>query len=771
MRPYLAILKDSFREAIASRVLLVLLIVTTLVLLAIVPISLTDKHRSQFQMGDFPNPPALAAAISRQARAEGSSPGKQIVKFAKFPGRPTGDDDETSPGDQVLSQGMSRPWLLVAYLQSVLDEPEFYEPAAWKGLELSDETASLTKTSADDLSEEDIRRRNRLLLEAAYPQLISSDAAREVYLGYATYQTSFPLPISKDDALAWTLNFFTDYVLGVFGIMIAILVTASSIPRTYEAGAVDLLLSKPLSRSGVFLTNFLGGCAFILLITSYLIIGMWMIGGLRHGYWNQRFLLCIPLLLFLFAIYYSVSALIGVIWKNAIVSIFVTVAFWCFCFLMWMVKSGVETAVMDPQRLIRLVAVDDTLLATNQGFGGVNRQTKIWDEETQTWRPVLASTNAPAGRGGFTFSTASEPVYDARKNRLLTVDMAGDVIVATDDEPTTNRCLYIGDQRSDWNRMKWAYVPDDVMNVFVTLDGRYILVGATGIYEVSSTREVAKETGKDNAKAGENLLDQPPSNSFSTIGPGNWSPYSAISMNPRTAALAVLRGQNLTIYELDQDGHYHQQSSTKLESDNAQLIAFGDAAIGISFGDGHIDVHDAKTLKRRETYQPFEENRVVQLKASPDGRWLAAVFEHRRLWLYDGSNNTASEPNVENQGDVSAIAFMSEGGLAVATDFDHVRQYDPESLATQRVFHPSLETGPKIYWYLVRPIYSIFPKPGELGDVVTYLVTEKRTSSDSVQGSQPVVKQLNLWQPLLSNVAFLSVVLALACLYVHRKDF
>ncbi|MBT4867052.1 MAG: ABC transporter permease subunit, partial [Planctomycetaceae bacterium] len=603
-------------------------------------------------------------------------------------------------------------------------------------------------------------------------QLISSDTAREVYLGYATYQVSFPLPVSKDGALAWTLDFFTDYVLGVFGIMIAILVTASSIPRTYEAGAVDLLLSKPLSRSGVFLTNFVGGCAFILLITSYLIIGMWLIGGLRHGYWNQRFLLCIPLLLFLFAIYYSVSALIGVIWKNAIVSIFVTVAFWCFCFLMWMVKSGVETTIMDPQRLIRLVAVDDTLLATNQGFGfGANRQTKIWGEDTQTWRPVLAPSSAPAGRGGFTISTASAPVFDPHKKRLLIIDMAGDVIATADDETTTNRCLFVGDESGDWNRTMWAYVPDDVMNVFVTHDGRYILVGATGIYEVSSTREVAKQAKQIDAKEGVNDLNRPISNSFSAIGPDNWSPYGAVSMNSHTAALAVLRGQNLTIYELDQDGHYNQQSSTELEADNAQLIAFGDSAIGISFGDGHVAVHDAKTLKLRETYQPFEENRVVQLKAAPDGRWLAAVFEHRRLWLYDGSNNTASEPDVENQGDVSAIAFTSQGGLAVATNFDHVKQYDPESLATLRLFHPSLETGPRIYWYLVRPIYSIFPKPGELGDVVTYLVTEKRTSSDAAQGSQPVVKQLNIWQPLLSNVAFLSVVLALACLYVHRKDF
>jgi hypothetical protein len=762
MKPYLAILKDSFREAMASRVLLILLIVTTLALVAIVPISLTEKHRSQFQMGDFPNPPALAAAVRQQSQAEGSSPGKQIVKVRNL-SREINSDGEQAPHDnQILFEEMSRPRQIALIFNEVLDEAEFYEPAAWEGLELSDETASLTKTSAADLSEEDIRRRNRLLLEAAYPQLISSDAAREVYLGYATYQASFPLPVSKDDALAFTLDFFTDNVLGVFGIMIAILVTASSIPRTYEAGAVDLLLSKPLSRSGVFLTNFVGGCAFILLITSYLIVGMWMIGGLRHGYWNQRFLLCIPLLLFLFSIYYSVSALMGVIWKNAIVSIFVTVAFWCFCFGTRTVKTVVELTIMEPQRIIRLVAIDDTLVASNLDFRRGVKQ-NVWNEVTHSWQAILAPTTGRA------FATA--PVYDAHKKRLLIVDMAGDAIVATGNEPTTNRCLFVGDKPGDWNRKMWAYVPDDVMNVFVTLDGRYILVGATGVYEVSSTREVAEEATNVDEANGEVDQSQSQSNSFSTIGPDNWSPYSEVSLNSRTAALVVLRGQNLAIYELDQDGQYHQRSSIQLETDTAQLLAFGDAAIGVSFADGSIDVHDVNTLKLRETYQPFDENRVAQLKASPDGRWLAAVFEHRRLWLYDGSKDTALEPGVKRQGDVSAIAFTPQGGLAVATAFDHVNQYNLESFATERSFQPDLETGPWIYWYLVRPIYNVFPKPGELGDVVTYLVTEKRTTSNAGPGSQPITKQLNLWQPLFSNVAFLSVVLGLACLYVHRKDF
>ena len=43
MRAYLAVLKDSFREALASRVLWILLALTTLVLAAVAPIGLSER--------------------------------------------------------------------------------------------------------------------------------------------------------------------------------------------------------------------------------------------------------------------------------------------------------------------------------------------------------------------------------------------------------------------------------------------------------------------------------------------------------------------------------------------------------------------------------------------------------------------------------------------------------------------------------------------------------------------------------------------------------
>ena len=46
MRPYMAIVRDSFHEALASRVLWTLLILTTIALLALLPLGFTEEAGS-----------------------------------------------------------------------------------------------------------------------------------------------------------------------------------------------------------------------------------------------------------------------------------------------------------------------------------------------------------------------------------------------------------------------------------------------------------------------------------------------------------------------------------------------------------------------------------------------------------------------------------------------------------------------------------------------------------------------------------------------------
>ena len=72
MRPYLAILKDSFREAMVSRVLWVLLVLATLMLALILPISLTEDVAYLLQQGDLSDATALAQQI--KAEHDGARP-------------------------------------------------------------------------------------------------------------------------------------------------------------------------------------------------------------------------------------------------------------------------------------------------------------------------------------------------------------------------------------------------------------------------------------------------------------------------------------------------------------------------------------------------------------------------------------------------------------------------------------------------------------------------------------------------------------------------
>src|SRR5688572_300987 len=82
MLPYLAIIKDSFREAFVSRVLWILLVLSTLVLLLLAPLGLEEQSATELLEDDLLDAPALAARIESQGKADRQSPGRRIWTLA-----------------------------------------------------------------------------------------------------------------------------------------------------------------------------------------------------------------------------------------------------------------------------------------------------------------------------------------------------------------------------------------------------------------------------------------------------------------------------------------------------------------------------------------------------------------------------------------------------------------------------------------------------------------------------------------------------------------
>ena len=121
---------------------------------------------------------------------------------------------------------------------------------------------------------------------------------------------------------------FAEYIAGFFGVILALIFTASFIPGMLEKGNIEILVSKPIHRSSLLVYKYVGGLLYVFLLSVILIGGSWLALSLRSGFWNPTYLYSIGVQTFYFAILYSVSVLFGVLWRSWIGSILMTILAW-----------------------------------------------------------------------------------------------------------------------------------------------------------------------------------------------------------------------------------------------------------------------------------------------------------------------------------------------------------------------------------------------------------------------------------------------------------
>ncbi len=115
-------------------------------------------------------------------------------------------------------------------------------------------------------------------------------------------------------------------------LLVSVIITAGFIPNLLRKGTVDLYISKPIGRVELLLYKYVGGLIFVLLLTTAMVGGIWLTVGLRTGLWAPHFLALIPLLTFYFAILYAVSTLAAVLTRSTLVAILATLFAWAVFF-------------------------------------------------------------------------------------------------------------------------------------------------------------------------------------------------------------------------------------------------------------------------------------------------------------------------------------------------------------------------------------------------------------------------------------------------------
>jgi ABC-type transport system involved in multi-copper enzyme maturation permease subunit len=198
-------------------------------------------------------------------------------------------------------------------------------------------------------------------------------------IGFGAWESPGPAPLGE------MLHLMQDYILSSIGglliILIAVIITSFFIPNMLRPGSVVMLLSKPIGRTTLLLFKYFGGLFFVLILSTFVVAGVWLITGIRSGIWAPGIFAVVPLMTLSFAILYAVSTAAAVLTRNSIVCILVTLAF---AGLLWLVGK-IDFVAQEVQKY------EDTV-ATLKGEQPQYPSWTVWSENINRvlprWRDI-----------------------------------------------------------------------------------------------------------------------------------------------------------------------------------------------------------------------------------------------------------------------------------------------------------------------------------------------------------------------------------------------
>ena len=823
MRPYLAIIKDSFRAAMASRVLYVLLVLITLLLLALAPLHMNESLDWRLATDvNVHNPQSLLRRMVAENQTKpptvrvwsmlSDSLKERITEVVEDQNKV---DEEPTEGPQIGLTNLFVQEELVEELNGIISNRDFYHAEDWQDRVLPTEAQDLIDSGVGGLSKIRSKRLNRLLLAQAFSGFVDSGNSSALTIKYAIWE--FPIPVTMThQQFAQTLTasipwmswawYFEKMVLSV-GLLIAIIVTANMIPDMFEPGSLNLLLSKPISRWGLFTSKFFGGCVFIALCASYLFFGIWLWMGLAMGVWDRAMLLSIPLYVIVFAIYFSVSAVVGLIWRSPIVSVILTLIFWAFCFSIGSTYAPFNRKMKNSE-FNSLLAVNDQVYAAD-----VIHRFKVWDEDEKGWEQALDSSmgeeveiqfqvnsymftmkDFPAMPG---INNFLPPIFDSQNSQIFSSSYDLENSFSAGPKP-----LFVGKvaQGRAPKFAKAGNLPTDAVRLFATADG-VVAASSNGFYRLSQTaldNSIVQNPNSATEESGEPTVENAPATTegqfdpesdtslpddsnakdlFQRIGPDTQMTIRSanhVDYCRNRNEFAVYRRGKLRIFKSEnQKLVQHAELELDLSFDIGMTcrLAYQGETIVLAFGNGKVITIDAETVTENNEYQPESRSAIEMVRGSASGRYFGVLYRNGNLWLLDTEGETEMRlADITGQGEVCTFAFDDED-LWVCENTDRAAHYD---LANNKLVARHAPSGTRVEWFyrfLLRPFYKICPKPGEFYKVVSHLSSAGDSKANENLDLNKTVEASDPWAPLWSGLLFMFAMLSLGCLVFQSRDY
>ena len=148
------------------------------------------------------------------------------------------------------------------------------------------------------------------------------------------------------------------------------------------------------------------------------------------------------------------------------------------------------------------------------------------------------------------------------------------------------------------------------------------------------------------------------------------------------------------------------------------------------------------------------------------------VYGNQQLWLMDVDNDRKLyRPSVTGCSNVSSVSFDTESRLCVVDRENRLTVYETATLQSVKELAPNDSWFETTYRYLLSPLYTVFPKPGEFHKVTNYLSSTRDTANNPAADLIFEPTEPHPLSPLWSGLGFMVFMLGLSCWIFGLKDF
>lgn len=796
LKPYVAVIRDSFHAALSSRILWIAFVAIWIFLAALAPIGYHEDYTTTFRWIDLDNGTQMKAMLARglvDPKEENTALGRIAQTFPTSIQRKL---RQVAEGEDV---GIDKRELADS-LNASLEDEWWYDAQAWKSTVRLRELRELDDMGESEITETQRKRRARLRIEAALPGVFAAQSARSITLSYAGFDFPAIFAIGKPQFVSLINQFVVpvmmDWLLGFALIFLGILVTASIVPDMLQPGSLHLLLSKPVSRTMLLLSKFIGGCAFVFLCVCQLVIGLWLIAGIRLDIWNVRLLWCIPVAVFLFAVFFSVSVLAGLRWRSPILSIGVTCMFGAFVLVVGFIGGYFDGFVRGPDRINRMAFDDDAIVITTRG-----KELRYLDTETNQWTDLIESD--------FRQRDLIVPPVRIAPGRIATARIRNGQF-SLYGSGSLDLLLLDGDD--NWQPDPGIRLPNGTRRMF-SLGDNLVTLNNAGIMMTATSRAIEESADRSDDDEEQSDADQDAEDPETTpmdpskIGVTGWikdllrmqggatedfreimppeltltEPVNVVPVGGTGDLAIYTRGRLVRLAMPTSEGVAASIGADQmLDGDDAArtILAATDQSVLLWRQDETIRWLDGQSLEQvAEIEAPEGQTMIAAVGCGSVNRFAyltsdGVLFEVLRV---DDGIETRQLPISE----AVAIAFHAQRNqLAVAHHIDSIDFFDvvagePLSTRPARSIRPRLESWRNVDRLVITPLRTLTPQTGELSQTVTALISGKSSFAfGSTQNEQPQeIIRLRVARPVLSCSAFIIVVMAISCIYFKRRDF